>query len=280
MARWLKDLAKAVGAAALDVFPGNMFKVVDAAGAYLYFLVGKGGSPSLRDEVAAVRTFLPSRVPAVVIDGGANTGEWAALLHAMTGGRCRIFACEPNPNLVEKLRERKEIFEVWSVALGERPGDGVLWLSHSSDTTASLVPRSDTLAANRQYTAIPVRIARLDDLIEEYNIAKVDFLKLDVEGWELAALKGAKKALEGGRIGALSVEFGLSNVNTKVFFRDIWTFMSTVSRFRAYRLSAKGKLLRIVQYDEALEYFRGVSTYIFDLRNGNENKDHDNADEG
>lgn len=276
MSRWLKDLAKAVGAAALDVFPASAFKVIDTAGAYLYFLVGKGGSPSLCDEVAAVCTFLPSRAPAVVIDGGANTGEWAARLHAMTGGRCRIFACEPNPYLVGALKKRKEIFEVWNVALGEHAGDGSLWLSHSSDTTASLVARGDTLAANRQYKAIPVRIARLDDLIEEYKIGKIDFLKLDLEGWELAALRGARRALQEGRICALSVEFGLSNVNTKVFFRDIWAFMSTVSRFRAYRLSSKGKLLKIAQYDETLEYFRGVSTYIFDLRNENEKEGGDN----
>lgn len=52
----------------------------------------------------------------------------------------------------------------------------------------------------------PVPNLRLDDYIEERRIERIPFLKLDVEGWEIHALQGARRALTAGKVEAAFVE--------------------------------------------------------------------------
>lgn len=52
----------------------------------------------------------------------------------------------------------------------------------------------------------PVTNLRLDDYIAEHEIGRIPFLKLDVEGWEIHALQGARQALAAGKIEAAFIE--------------------------------------------------------------------------
>ena len=52
----------------------------------------------------------------------------------------------------------------------------------------------------------PVANLRLDDYIEERQIDRISFLKLDVEGWEIRALNGARQALSSGKVEAGFIE--------------------------------------------------------------------------
>jgi FkbM family methyltransferase len=59
----------------------------------------------------------------------------------------------------------------------------------------------------------PVPNLVLDDYIVEHGVDRVSFLKLDVEGWELHALRGARKACAAGRIEAGLVEVAPDNLS-------------------------------------------------------------------
>jgi hypothetical protein len=52
---------------------------------------------------------------------------------------------------------------------------------------------------------VPVR--KLDDCLDEWQVAHVDLLKIDVEGWEPRVFEGATRALASGRIDAILCEF-------------------------------------------------------------------------
>jgi hypothetical protein len=104
-------------------------------------------------------------------------------------------------------------------------------------------------------------VVSIDSFMEAHAIEFVDFMKMDIEGHELFALQGAARALARGAIRALSFEFGAGNINSRTFFRDYWDLL-TKHGYEIYRVLPGGRTLRIVRYDEDLEYFRSVSNYV------------------
>jgi FkbM family methyltransferase len=126
----------------------------------------------------------------IVIDCGANIGSFTR--RALTRGAARVITVEPTPELVESLRrtfagdDRVTIVPkgVWDQAgemsLGVVPGvsEGNSFVLHPELTNGPVVP-----------------LITIDALVAELHLAKVDFIKLDVEGAERNALKGAKQTL-------------------------------------------------------------------------------------
>jgi Methyltransferase FkbM domain len=126
---------------------------------------------------------------------------------------------------------------------------------------ASLFERHDSYFADTTLRQSTVVVTTLDDIIQQNNISTIDFMKMDIEGAELLALKGATKALEQNLIKALSFEFGCGNVNSRTFFRDFWELLHPLG-FVFYRILPGGGLWRVADYYEDLEYFRGDTNYI------------------
>jgi hypothetical protein len=106
-----------------------------------------------------------------------------------------------------------------------------------------------------------VNVITIDDFITEYQIDVVDFMKLDIEGNELAALRGAQKAIESKRIRALTFEFGSPNINSRTYFHDFWDILQPAG-FSILRLCPGGILIPVQEYYEDLEYFRGATNYL------------------
>jgi hypothetical protein len=109
-------------------------------------------------------------------------------------------------------------------------------------------------------------VVSIDSFMGAHAIQSVDFMKMDIEGHELFALRGAARALARGAIRAMSFEFGSGNINSRTFFRDYWDLL-TRHGYEIYRVLPRGRTLRIFRYDEDLEYFRGVSNYVAVWRN-------------
>jgi hypothetical protein len=86
---------------------------------------------------------------------------------------------------------------------------------------------------------------RLDDVLGELGVSKVDFLKLDVEGAELSTLHGAMKLLEGGSRPAILAE--VQDARTAAWgyaAREIVQFLIGMD-YGWFVIAAKGALLPI-----------------------------------
>jgi hypothetical protein len=97
-----------------------------------------------------------------------------------------------------------------------------------------------------------IKLDTIDNYCTQKNIAHIDFLKIDVEGFELNVLKGAKKMLENNAIEFIQFEFGECMIDAKVFFRDFWYLLH--EKFELYIILPNG-LNHIKQYHEGLEVF-------------------------
>lgn len=231
-------------------------------GAYLGALRGIGVDVGMTAEVKAALRFIRDVDAPIIIDAGANVGEWSRLIRPALGERAVFYLFEPAPACVERLRcEPIAGTLVLPVALGERPGRLPLYTAALADKTASLHARRDSFFGDRDYEPQFVEVTTLDDFLDGQGIETVDFLKLDIEGHELFALRGAKRALAKGRVRALALEFGMSDLNSRTFFKDLWDLLRG-DGYLLYRLTPGGALLPVAHYTEELELFSRWTTWF------------------
>jgi hypothetical protein len=67
--------------------------------------------------------------------------------------------------------------------------------------------------------------------------------------------------MRSGVLRALSFEFGISNVNSRVFFRDIYNLL-IANQYEVFRVTPAGRLIRLKNYSEDDEYFARTTTYL------------------
>jgi FkbM family methyltransferase len=141
------------------------------------------------------------------VDVGANVGYYTLLAAQRVGAEGRVLAVEPGPYAYQRLcdtvsRNRLDQVRTLKVALGEQAGTLPLYVPPEASRNYS-----PTMVPHPSGTAVDTVVRTLDDCLEEWGVERVDLLKLDVEGFEPAVLRGARRALAGGRIGAVLCEF-------------------------------------------------------------------------
>ena len=78
-----------------------------------------------------------------------------------------------------------------------------------------------------------------DVIADLHGVGRIDYLKIDTEGNELAVLEGAARLLAESRVGYIHFEFNEMNVVSRVFLRD---FRKLLPSHRLYRLLPRGLL--------------------------------------
>lgn len=124
-----------------------------------------------------------------VLDVGANIGVYSLLAASLVGHNGRVLAFEPGQEAYRRLTENLQINELDNVqahacALGDR--DGVVDFLNQCDTTNRIKTPSDF---GKSVASVPLR--RLDDVVK----VVCTFGKMDIEGAEPIALRGAERLL-------------------------------------------------------------------------------------
>jgi FkbM family methyltransferase len=143
--------------------------------------VGKALGPPDLDEVLMVFRVIGG-TPGTMLDVGAHQGY--ALSPFLDRG-WTVYAFEPDPANRAILASRCPNATIDPRAVSEVDGEEVsLFTSDVSTGISSLSPFHETHAATAT-----VQTVRLDTYLREHNVAKVDFLKTDIEGFDLFALR-------------------------------------------------------------------------------------------
>jgi len=125
------------------------------------------------------------------LDIGANYGWFTLISSKIVGKTGHVYAFEPDPNLMETLKDNVKLNNLKNVsflplAVSNKSGNAKLSLNTSYPTRNRV--DSKTLFEN----TIDVDTISIDEFCEQNNV-KVDFIKMDIEGSEVKALKGMKK---------------------------------------------------------------------------------------
>jgi FkbM family methyltransferase len=221
---------------------------------------GSGSGWDIRSEVRAARRFI--RPGATVFDVGANKGEWSREIRRELRGTVRLYLFEPQETCGPDLEPLVADGAIWTkAAVGNTDGVACLYSPGDAAGNASLHERRDTFFCEHTFMPHQVLVVSIDSFMERHNIGTIDFMKMDIEGHELFALCGARKALATRAIKAMSFEFGSGNINSRTSFHDYWDLL-TGFNYDLYRMLPGGRLLGIRDYTEELEYYRGVSNYV------------------
>lgn len=217
---------------------------------------GKGsGGHSVEAEVLTALAFLPAH-GAIVFDIGANKGLWSRAMLREAGSRLvKLVAFEPshhNRAALEAISDPR--FTLVRQGVSDRIGSAELHMDEPGSGLASLSKRNLDHVGIEMREHEVVELTTLDSYAATHGIDRVDFMKLDIEGHELAALQGAEGLLKSGAVRALSFEFGGSNIDTRTFFRDFWLLLGGYG-YSIWRIVPGRAPVRIEKYHERLECF-------------------------
>lgn len=127
------------------------------------------------------------------VDIGANVGVYSFWAHHCMQGQGRIVAVEPDPEMLQRLRfnlatNAMSQIDVCAVALSDHQGEGELLVNPAQRGENTLVAE-EARAAGGERVATKVRLDTLVQVLQGLGIARVDALKIDIEGHEPPVLK-------------------------------------------------------------------------------------------
>lgn len=167
----------------------------------------------LRSYTAARARLFASLGIDVVVDVGANAGQYGELLRAL-GFRGRLISLEPVPEAFAALERTAAADGRWTaLRLAAADVDGEIELRVTADSrSSSVLARNDRFAdragwAPREVVAVPARrLATLaPELLQPHERAH---LKIDVQGYERQVLEGAADEL--ARFESLELELSVA----------------------------------------------------------------------
>jgi FkbM family methyltransferase len=165
-----------------------------------------------------------------VLDVGANEGETALEWHRKLPS-ARVVSLEPLPDSYAKMRTNMAGHEGWwqglNVAAGAENGQQTIHRSGYA-LSSSLLPMAELHKTNYPYTAAiteqTIEVRRLDEVTSELGVSGPILLKLDVQGYELPALQGARNTLLQCGAAIIESSFGELYEGQKMF-EDVYAFM-------------------------------------------------------
>lgn len=160
---------------------------------------------------------LESNAEVLLIDVGANTGSFSLL--PVLSDKIKVIAFEPNLKVADVLHSNIVLNNIAQnvviIPLGLSKQNGILQLNIPNDKQTGLA----TFGANilrfdinksHTYTAVVMTLDQMAPLLVK-NDQKINFIKIDTEGWEYYVLLGARETLQQHKPG-LFLEFNPTNM--------------------------------------------------------------------
>lgn len=140
------------------------------------------------------RLYSLIKTPSIIIDIGTNIGE-TLLNFAKRNPSGFNYGFEPVPYLFERAKSNIALnnfknIEVFNIALSDK--EEILFFQEASNNNSSGTAMSKQGGDKFQI----VQAISLDKFVEQNNLAKIDLIKIDVEGFEMNVLVGGKNSIQ------------------------------------------------------------------------------------
>jgi len=170
-----------------------------------------------------------------VIEIGANLGYYALMEAKVVK---QVYAIEPILKNMEALKKSIELngyknIKTYQLAIGPSNGEFDILVSRSSNISTMMADKMSVGVRNwfKSYSigTEKIKTLTLDSFIENLKIDKVDLVRMDIEGYEIEAVKGMQNTLKNMSKGSyLFIEFH------PTFFSDKTEMLETVDNIYSH----------------------------------------------
>jgi FkbM family methyltransferase len=160
---------------------------------------------SFTDAYSEQQRLLAGYPTRVVFDIGAANGRTSSKYRTLFP-EAKLYAFEPLPASYKELAkfcETNTYTTPLNYAVTEQAGKATFHITALDDSSSLLPPNVTGSTFDRHHKlqrTIEVNTITIDQICAQYNIDQIDVLKLDTQGAELSALKGASKMLSEKRV--------------------------------------------------------------------------------
>jgi len=134
----------------------------------------------------------------IALDVGGNIGQTALMMAKKTGNNGRIYSFEPFPGTFQKLKKNLSLnpgisnIQPQNAALGAVPGSLMMSQDCMSNSGSNRMVAETTATSHCKVT---VPVSTIDIFARQQQLTTVDFIKIDVEGFEYKVLNGAMETI-------------------------------------------------------------------------------------
>jgi FkbM family methyltransferase len=129
----------------------------------------------------------------IVLDCGSYVGCFTIIASKLVGAKGKVIAFEPDATSYRKLLANIELNKLTNVKAINK---GVFDKNSKKEFYERTSRGSSFVFESEGMLTKSVDVTTIDNVVKELNLEKIDFIKMDVEGAELQALKGTEKILK------------------------------------------------------------------------------------
>ena len=135
------------------------------------------------------------------LDVGGNIGYYTLLESNIVGDTGKVIAIEPSPPNFQHLKKNLEIqdaqnVDAYNFAAGDKDGN-VNFLVYQESNGSFTIPDGETTDLPGEL--IKVSAKRMDTFLDDLNVKHVDFVRMDVEGYEYHIIQGMVNTIKSSR---------------------------------------------------------------------------------
>jgi len=201
--------------------------------------------------------FAKDRLPGckLAFDLGAAKGNWTDIALAANPA-IEVHCFEPTSRrhklLVDKFGDRVKLNRL---AMGDQPGEATIFYGASGGSN-SIFPQRFAGEAYAKDDVETIKVSTIDEYCRANKIDHVDFIKMDIEGYEPAAIRGAENMLRAGKIGIIQFEYSYVFIDAGASLMSLMSYVAKVNpAYRFHKLFPDGTR-EIPTYDHRLDNFK------------------------
>lgn len=206
------------------------------------------GYANYSGELFIIKHLKSSLDNSIIFDVGANVGDWSKFfIRECSKINFQLHLFEPSKFTFQNLKDNlNDNYNFHQIGFGDKNEQLTLFYEKKNRSSASI------FNSNFTHSEL-IQLRTIDSFCEENKISTIDFLKMDVQGFEFNILKGAKKMLRNNAIKFIQFEIDQPSIENKIFFKDFWDLLS--EKYDLYQSLYNGLVL-IDEYNYEMENFR------------------------